>query len=1011
MKKYQSKLLTTVMIGALLLSAPFPSYANPSDMPEETTIVEETTNPKETPSPVEPTNPEEINYEEADDNDSAIEELITVDTSTADVTADVTGDDTPAVEVPSGLVYSEFTTDAPPADSLLSGSTSTYADTYSEPLADTQSTTLAATIVINGNSFDKFSRTKQDIANEFEKSFLGYYTFNPKDEKTWYDTAPSFSAPYNAGKLSKEAHQYMTNRANYFRWLTGVEKLTTPSSYGTEIAKSYQAQAFVRNYYRSHYVSMNQMPEGMDETLWRAGVTDYIPSEYVHSSLAFASGPERCFNQWINEGYLPTSGGGWRYYEIGHRISVLNPSYTSIQFGLSGSTAACGSAKGGTYLQVPFAAFPAPGAMPSEAITVGTSAWCVFPRSDYFEMKNPENAVVKITNLDTGWTGTRSYKDGLLNGGLGCVYFLGATDAYDANKPNYDNRYKVELSGFQDPKTGNPVLITYTVDFFSLNTMVKSPLSRIQAKQHSVTLPYEYNTEEKISQILELVPREAIARNTLDVDYSFEMKSSWKIDSKNNRLICSPSSSELPANTPNIYKLPTTVTMSYYQSSEYASADNLTIAPAKAKSGQNVTFTLKNMLMMLDVKKPNIRLYRTERDTSGRITKKDLVVDSAVTPNAFTYENGYYKYTLKNVTSKNAGEYIAVLTDGYTFGSAQITSFKTLFVDGKTNTQYTELRKVYYKTHVQTYGWQNEVADGKSSGTMGESKRLEAITIDSEIPGVSVRYTTHCQTYGWLPWSRDGEINGTEGEGKRLEAIMISLTGENASKYDVYYRVHAQSYGWLGWAKNGAPSGTAGSSKRLEAIQILIVKRGTSVSDNYNGINTTGKAAYINANGSKFPSAGIVTPPNISYRTHVQTYGWQGWKYNGAMSGTSGQSKRLEGIRIRLTDVGEAGGVTYRTHVQTFGWQDWKNDGEMSGTSGLGKRLEAIEIKLTGPIADEYDVYYRVHAQSFGWLDWAKNGEPAGTAGYSKRLEGIEIVLVKKGKPAPGPTNKPYVKR
>ena len=95
--------------------------------------------------------------------------------------------------------------------------------------------------------------------------------------------------------------------------------------------------------------------------------------------------------------------------------------------------------------------------------------------------------------------------------------------------------------------------------------------------------------------------------------------------------------------------------------------------------------------------------------------------------------------------------------------------------------------------------------------------------------------------------------------------------------------------------------------------------------------------------------------------------------------------------------------------MQSYGWQDWKANGEMSGTSGQAKRLEAIQIQLTGELGRRYDVYYRVHAQSYGWLDWAKNGASAGTAGYAKRLEGIEIRLVEKGGPAPGPTGRPYV--
>lgn len=153
----------------------------------------------------------------------------------------------------------------------------------------------------------------------------------------------------------------------------------------------------------------------------------------------------------------------------------------------------------------------------------------------------------------------------------------------------------------------------------------------------------------------------------------------------------------------------------------------------------------------------------------------------------------------------------------------------------------------------------------------------------------------------------------------------------------------------------------------------------------------------------------VTSNPSVVYQTHVQTIGWQGWKKDGEMSGTSGQSKRLEGINIKLENLN--GNVEYQTHVQSIGWQSWKSNGAMAGTSGQSKRLEAIKIKLSGEAANQYDIYYRVHAQSYGWLDWAKNGEAAGSEGYSKRLEGIEIRLVKKGEAAPGSTSRPFVSK
>lgn len=303
---------------------------------------------------------------------------------------------------------------------------------------------------------------------------------------------------------------------------------------------------------------------------------------------------------------------------------------------------------------------------------------------------------------------------------------------------------------------------------------------------------------------------------------------------------------------------------------------------------------------------------------------------------------------------------------------------------------------VSYKTHVQTYSWQDWVTNGTTSGTVGQAKRLEGIRITvSGNSNLGISYKTHVQTYGWQNYVSDGVVSGTEGEAKRLEAISIKLTGSDADQYDVYYRVHAQTYGWLGWAKNGQYAGTSGQAKRLEGIQIMVLPKGEKPSSGSIGYSyiELGKSAKNSSD------AGMV-----NYMTHVQTYGNQSYVYDGSVSGTSGEAKRLEGIRISVNNAltGVSGGITYRTHVQTYGWLDWTSNGIFNGTSGEGKRLEAIEIKLTGDMANQYDVYYRVHSQTYGWLGWTKNGQRAGTEGLSKRLEGIQIVLLPKGSSAPG---------
>ena len=304
---------------------------------------------------------------------------------------------------------------------------------------------------------------------------------------------------------------------------------------------------------------------------------------------------------------------------------------------------------------------------------------------------------------------------------------------------------------------------------------------------------------------------------------------------------------------------------------------------------------------------------------------------------------------------------------------------------------------VGYKSHVQTFGWEGSwIRDGALSGTVGQSKRLEGIQIQIENDAdLGVEYRTHVQTYGWEnAWRTDGAVSGTTGESKRLEAIQIRLTGKDAENYDIYYCVHAQHFGWLNWAKNGESAGTAGYSYRLEGIQIRLVKKGEAAPANLG----TGSAAFRQA--------------MIRYNTHVQTYGWQGYQSDGELAGTTGQSKRLEGIYIELANQPYSGDIEYCTHIQTYGWESgWKKNGAMSGTSGQSKRLEAIRIRLTGEMAQKFDVYYQTHIQHFGWSGWAKNGESCGSAGYAYRLEGIRIMLVPKGGGAPGNTGNTFYQK
>lgn len=215
--------------------------------------------------------------------------------------------------------------------------------------------------------------------------------------------------------------------------------------------------------------------------------------------------------------------------------------------------------------------------------------------------------------------------------------------------------------------------------------------------------------------------------------------------------------------------------------------------------------------------------------------------------------------------------------------------------------------------------------------------------------------------------------------------------------------------------------GESGSFYKVQSDPVLNSGR-TQIDKNTGKYNASSMYAYSSkdyikvmnggSSGSNNNSSGNNSSTNtkgIVYSTHVQSYGWQSNKSNGQTAGTSGEAKRMEAIKIQLSNIGYSGSVQYSTHVQSYGWKNWVADGAVGGTTGEAKRMEAIRIRLTGEVANHYDIYYRVHTQTYGWLDWAKNGDIAGTTDGAKRMEAIQIVLVAKGGSAPGATTQAYV--
>lgn len=176
----------------------------------------------------------------------------------------------------------------------------------------------------------------------------------------------------------------------------------------------------------------------------------------------------------------------------------------------------------------------------------------------------------------------------------------------------------------------------------------------------------------------------------------------------------------------------------------------------------------------------------------------------------------------------------------------------------------------------------------------------------------------------------------------------------------------------------------------------------------FDGSGANSLEAVGTKDGAKYTDSvdGITVPPyELTYKSHVSNIGWQDKVFAGATSGTTGRGLPVEAFSISLGEAGNA--VMVQGHVQDLGWQGWSNG--YCGTTGKSKRLEAIRMRLSGQMANDYDIWYKVHVSDYGWLDWAKNGAPAGSVGESKAIEAVVVVLTKKGESPAGATTRPFI--
>ena len=115
------------------------------------------------------------------------------------------------------------------------------------------------------------------------------------------------------------------------------------------------------------------------------------------------------------------------------------------------------------------------------------------------------------------------------------------------------------------------------------------------------------------------------------------------------------------------------------------------------------------------------------------------------------------------------------LSDGkHTIKINVVNSLGKVIESQKTNINYDTQIHIMYQAHVEKIGWQDWNGNGKTAGTTGECKRLEAIKIELEnMPEYSVKYKLgHPETGAFFHAKRsEGEVIGQDKESQPGQSV------------------------------------------------------------------------------------------------------------------------------------------------------------------------------------------------------------------------------------------------
>lgn len=112
---------------------------------------------------------------------------------------------------------------------------------------------------------------------------------------------------------------------------------------------------------------------------------------------------------------------------------------------------------------------------------------------------------------------------------------------------------------------------------------------------------------------------------------------------------------------------------------------------------------------------------------------------------------------------------------------------------------------------------------------------------------------------------------------------------------------------------------------------------------------TVGQSLALQQIAIRLPNSATIGA-QICYSTHVQNIGWESESCNGNPAGDLLlQGLRIEAVKIHLNFAPTGAQVCYQAQVQNIGWQNTVCNGAQAGTTGQSLRLEALRVSVSWP--------------------------------------------------------------